>query len=134
MNKIILLGEPKSTSHIYKFTCRGRFASAYMSAQGKAIKESYILQARTQWKKPLLTGNLAMFTFIYFGTKRKSDYDNFSKLCNDSLTGIVFEDDSQITKAYIEKRYDKENPRIELVVVPIELCTPEFLTNTLVGV
>jgi Holliday junction resolvase RusA-like endonuclease len=32
----------------------------------------------------------------------------------DALTGIVYEDDSQITEAYVVKDYDKENPRIEI--------------------
>jgi len=34
----------------------------------------------------------------------------------DALTGIVWEDDSQIVEALVKKRYDKENPRIEIVI------------------
>lgn len=115
--KLTLLGEPKSTSHIYKFTCRGSFPSMYMSAQGKALKEDYQWQAKSQCKgvKPL-TGDVKLEVKLYFGTKRKCDIDNFNKICYDALTGIVWEDDSQIIKVTTEKFFDKTNPRIELTI------------------
>jgi Holliday junction resolvase RusA-like endonuclease len=115
---LILKGKPKSTSHIYKMTCRGRFASMYMSADGKALKESYAWQAKEQWKEPVLIGDIYVSMKIYFDTKRKSDIDNFNKLTFDSLTGIVWQDDSQIRKILIEKFYDKNSPRIEICVHP----------------
>lgn len=114
MNKIILLGEPKSNQKIYKITARGRFASMYMSAEGKKIKENYYYQAKSQWKENILKDNLIIEINLYFGTKRKCDIDNFGKLLLDSLTGIIWEDDSQIQKMIVEKHYDKENPRIEI--------------------
>lgn len=86
----------------------------YMSAEGKSIKEDYGWQTRQQFKgEPLIT-DLEISIKIYFGTKRKGDWDNFHKLSMDALTGIVWEDDSQIQKATVEKFYSKENPRIEL--------------------
>lgn len=39
--RITLTGEPKSTQHIYRNTCRGGYSSTYMSSEGKAIKEGY---------------------------------------------------------------------------------------------
>ena len=114
--KITLLGEPKSTSHIYKYVCRGGFPSGYMSAQGKALKEDYAWQAKTQYKKVPLEGNLKVESIIYFGTKRKCDLDNFNKLTFDSLSSIVWKDDSQIVELLLKKKYDKENPRIELTI------------------
>ncbi len=113
---ITLLGEPKSNQHIYKITARGRFASMYMSKEGKMIKDSYILQSRLQWGKLCLIGDVIVDIKLYFGTKRKADIDNFGKLLLDSLTGIVWEDDSQIVKMTVEKFYCKENPRIEVEV------------------
>jgi len=114
---ITLLGEPKSTQHIYKMTCRGRFASMYMSKEGKMIKDSYILQSRLKWANKPVTGDVTVYIKLYFGTKRKADIDNFGKLLLDSLTGIVWEDDSQIQKMTVEKHYDKLNPRIEIDIV-----------------
>src|ERR1017187_1427572 len=102
MLKIILLGEPKSTGHIYRTTCRGNFASVYMNKEGKELKESYCWQAIAQNKRrPLITEPIEVTIALFFGTKRKADVDNFNKLVLDSLTGIVWLDDSQIQKLTI---------------------------------
>lgn len=98
--------------------CRGRFASVYMSKDGKDLKESYQWQAKTQWKDKTLSGAILLEIRLYFGINRKHDIDNYGKILLDSLTGIVWKDDSQITKMTIEKFLDKENPRIEIEVIP----------------
>jgi crossover junction endodeoxyribonuclease RusA len=116
MKTIILHGEPKSTSHIYKITSRGRFASMYMSKEGKLIKDSYIKQGTLQWANKPLIGDIRIYIELYFGTKRKVDIDNFGKLLLDSLTGIVWIDDSQIVDMRIIKKYDKNKGRIEIDV------------------
>ena len=36
----------------------------------------------------------------------------------DALTGIVWEDDSQIVEAVVRKNHDKEQPRIVILVLP----------------
>lgn len=115
-NKIILSGEPRSTSHIYKTRVIKQFAAIYMSAEGKSLKESYQWQAKSQWKLPMLSTDLKLDVYLYFGTKRKCDIDNFNKLWADSLTGIVYNDDSQIVELNIKKFYCKEYPRIEIKV------------------
>ena len=114
---ITLLGEPKSNQKIYKITSRGRFASMYMSKEGNAIKSSYIKQAKSQWCNKTLTGDVYVDIRLYFGTKRKCDIDNFGKLLLDSLTGVVWDDDSQIKKMSVEKFYDKLQPRIEISII-----------------
>ncbi len=116
MKTIILHGEPKSTSHIYKMTCRGRFASMYMSKEGKMIKESYIKQTKLQWANKAIKGDVRVYIELYFGTKRKSDIDNFGKLLLDSLTGICWVDDSQIVDMRVVKKYDKNKGRIEITI------------------
>lgn len=125
MKNIILLGEPKSTSHVYQYTCRGRFACMYMTKKGKDVKESYQWQIKSQWKDKPLTENLKVSLVLYFGTKRKQDIDNFNKLALDACTGTVWEDDSQIQEMTIRKEYDKENPRIELSIA--NLLRPQKL-------
>ena len=116
---ITLKGEPKSTQHIYKSTCRGRFATVYMSKEGKDLKESYQWQAKSQYKGKPLEGFLSVSAHLYFGTKRKQDIDNFNKLFFDALSGIVWVDDAQIFDLYLTKDYDKENPRIEVMIQEI---------------
>jgi len=90
-----------------------------MTPKARALKEDYKWQARQQYKGIPLTENLSVDIKLYFGTKRKYDWDNFHKLSMDALTGIIWEDDSQIQRATVEKFYDKENPRIELVIKQI---------------
>jgi len=114
--ELILKGEPKSTSHIYKVSCRGKYAGVYMSATGKSIKLSYQWQAKSQYKGKPIEGDLEVWIELFFGTKRKADWDNFNKLIMDALTGIVWVDDSQITEAHVSKMYCKENPRIEIII------------------
>ena len=91
-----------------------------MSADGKALKEDYQWQARAQFHRRPLQGALAVSVILYFGTRRKSDIDNFNKLVLDALTGIVWNDDSQIEELRLLKRYDKARPRIEVTIRPYD--------------
>ena len=88
----------------------------YMTGDGKTLKEDYGYQARSQFHGEPLRGRLAIEVTIYFKTKRRADWDNFHKLSMDALSGIVWEDDSQIEQALVRKCYDKERPRIEVEV------------------
>jgi Holliday junction resolvase RusA-like endonuclease len=111
---IVLTGEPKSTQHIYHSTCRGGYSTTYMTSQGKALKEAYQWEAKAQWKGRPLEGDVALSVTLYFGTNRRADIDNFNKLSLDALTGIVYEDDSQIVELTLRRAYDKARPRIEI--------------------
>jgi Holliday junction resolvase RusA-like endonuclease len=117
VRKLCLSGEPKSTQHIYGLACRGRFPQRYMTPAGKALKEQYQGEARYQWgfEKPL-KGDIEVSITLYFGTKRKADWDNFHKLSCDALSGIAYEDDSQIKQVTVALAYDKAKPRIELTL------------------
>jgi crossover junction endodeoxyribonuclease RusA len=111
--KIILPGNPQSTNNIYKQHGHIRF----MMKRAKVLKESYQWEAKNQWRKPILVGDLKIKLELYFGDKRKRDWDNFHKLTMDALTGIVWEDDSQIREATVKLFYDKENPRTEIEIL-----------------
>jgi Holliday junction resolvase RusA-like endonuclease len=78
--------------------CRWGYSTTYMTAQGKALKEHYQWEARSQWKGKPLEGDVEPEIALYFGTKRKADWDNFHKLSGDALTGIVYHDDSQVSR------------------------------------
>lgn len=82
----------------------------------KDIKADYVKQAEQQWEKEILTDNIDLNIRLYFPTKGKVDWDNFHKLSMDALSGVVWEDDSQIQSVNVQKHYDKENPRIEIDV------------------
>lgn len=116
MIKLILLGEPKSTNNIYKYHCKFGFPSGYMSAEGKKLKESYQKQLAKQWSTMPLKGSIRLKVELFFKRGGRHDYDNFGKILNDSFTGIVWDDDSQVEDARIIKNIDKENPRIEVEI------------------
>lgn len=117
MVSITLIGSPRSTGNIYKTMCRGNFPRTYMTNEGKSLKESYQWQSKSQFKFPPILGDIEVSVHLYFGTKRRCDIDNFNKILFDSLTGIVWTDDSQIIRSVTEKHYDKYNPRIEIEIL-----------------
>lgn len=117
--KITLDGAPKSTNNIYRYACRGNHPCMYMSSDGKALKEAYQWEAKRQWKKQPWKSEIEVIIGLYFPTKGKHDWDNFHKLSMDALTGIVWEDDSQIIRSTVTKHYDKDRPRIEIDIYPV---------------
>lgn len=116
---IVLTGNPQSTQHIYASVCRGRFASVYMTKVGKDLKKDYQLQAKMQWKDKIVTDNIGVRVGLFFKDKRVRDIDNYNKLWQDALSGIVYEDDAQIQEMFIYKKIDKENPRIEVEIIKL---------------
>lgn len=118
--RIILTGKPMSTNSIYKTICRGNFPNRYLSAKGKALKEDYQWQAKQQWRSEPLKCPISVVINTYHDNHRKNDWDNFHKLSMDALTGICYEDDSQITSAVVTKEYDKLKPRIEIDITPLK--------------
>jgi Holliday junction resolvase RusA-like endonuclease len=110
---IVLNGNPISTNNCYKNV---RVNIRILSDKARTLKEDYQWQLKKQWKYEPLDEPLEISIKIYFGTKRNYDWDNFHKLSMDSLTGIVWVDDSLIQKATVQKFYDKENPRIEIEI------------------
>lgn len=118
--QIILTGVPISTNSAYRHTCVGGFARSYMKKEAVALKESYQWQNKSQWKgKKPLEGSLELDIKVYLPTKRNTDWDNLHKLSMDSMNGIIFVDDKQIQKATVSKHYDKNNPRIIIIIKPI---------------
>jgi Holliday junction resolvase RusA-like endonuclease len=120
MKLVVLNGEPKSTQHIYGMARYGRFPRRYMTDEGRALKEKYQWEARAQWKGKPLTGEVRVHITLCFGTKCRADWDNFHKLSMDALSGIAYEDDSQIKQATVALAYDKQRPRIEIAVSPLQ--------------
>jgi Holliday junction resolvase RusA-like endonuclease len=101
----------------------GPFPTLYMTAEGKALKEAYQWEAKSQWKGKPLEGDIDVSITFYFGTERRADLDNFNKLSLDALTGIAYEDDdSQIAKLHLKRAYDRARPRIEFSVSHCVAC------------
>ena len=87
-----------------------------MDKKGKERKLDYQWQISKQYHGVVIKYDVEMDIKLFFGNKRRVDYDNFGKIVTDSLMEQVIIDDSQIKKAHIIMGYDKENPRIELII------------------
>lgn len=111
---IVLEGKPESVNSIYRSVCRGRFPSVYMSNEGKAIKESFQWQIKSQWTIGKLKGKIGVSVRMFFGDEKRRDIDNYHKIILDSLKGICFDDDSQIYDLRATKEVDKFMPRVEI--------------------
>ena len=115
---ITLLWVPISTQNAYWQHGKIR----YMKKEAKQTKDSYILQCKKQYKGKPIKSLLSIYIRLYFKDKRVRDWDNWHKISMDALTGIVYEDDSQIKLATIQiMERDKENPRIELILEEIRI-------------
>ena len=110
--KITLTGNPLSTGQLY----RSRGKIWYMTKAGKERKQQYIWEAKNQWRDEPMKGDLEIWVSLFFGDKRVRDWDNYHKITMDALEGIVLINDSQVMKSHVEKKYDKENPRTEIVI------------------
>ena len=87
-----------------------------MTKEARELKQDYIKQAGEQWKGEPISEDIGLGIDLYFGDKRKRDWDNFHKISQDSLEGIVFENDNQIQWAFVRKFISKDNPRIEITI------------------
>lgn len=113
---IIIHHEPISPVNAYKPRARGmglalppRF-SDYKEAISDAAEQFFRGEAIEVYEGPV-----SLKVKEYFGTLRKKDLSNGLKLELDALNGLLYIDDSQITKERgREKLYDKKDPRLEL--------------------
>lgn len=112
---ITLSGLPMSTNHLYVH--RGQ--AVYMVKDGHDRKEQYQWEAKNQWQRPRIAAPtpIDISVDLYFNSKHRRDIDNYHKISLDSLTGIVWDDDSQIRSMIVSKRYDATNPRIEITIL-----------------
>lgn len=88
-----------------------------MTKEGRDLKQSYQWQLKTQWKQPIRKESVKIEIEFFFSDKKRRDIDNFHKILLDSMSGIVWKDDSQIEEMRVKKFIDKDNPRIEVKVL-----------------
>ena len=112
---ITLKEDPLSVNSIYMRT-RERVV---LTPKARLTKTAFMWEARSQYRGPLLEGDVDVDVTLFFRTKTRRDGDNAMKLVFDSLTDIVYKDDSQITDHHVHKRYDPKNPRVEIIITPL---------------
>jgi len=112
MNTITLKTKPIPINHKYGVMngCL-LLTKAYRDA-----KDAMAWETRSQWRIEPYRGSVAMTVSFYYGDRLRRDIDAYIKILLDSMTGIVYKDDSQIVELHVFKHVDKENPRVELKI------------------
>ncbi len=89
-----------------------------MTDRARANKESIAWEARAQYHGEPLQGPLSLKVELWWPDRRKHDIDNVKSLL-DAMTGIVWEDDSQVEDLHLMKGIDKENPRVDVAFASV---------------
>ena len=134
MFKFIVIGKPQGKARP-RFRKIGNYASTYNPKQTteyeKLVKLSAIEQCKDKLNKEYI-GVVKMSIKAYFkpnksiskkqynlliGTEclKKPDSDNIAKIICDSLNGVAYKDDSQVTYLEVEKYYAEEE-KVEVMV------------------
>lgn len=109
--KLTLETLPISTNAIY----RGR---RFLTNKGKANKLKMAWEVKGQWRGVPISGAVYVEVSLFWPDKRRHDVDNIKALL-DSLSGILYEDDSQIEHLVVKKAVDKGRPRVEIIIAPL---------------
>src|SRR3989304_2350109 len=107
--KLIFSTMPLTTNSLYAHVGRNRF----MTKKGKDNKETLAWEARSQYRGKPLEGNVGIKVDLCWPDRRNHDIDNI-KVLLDSMTGILWLDDGQITNLQITKRFEKGNASVTL--------------------
>jgi crossover junction endodeoxyribonuclease RusA len=105
--RFIITGNPPS-NNIYYRHARGR---NFISKKGKVYKESarWQLQNQMMIRKYNITDKpLTVQIIAFLNSCKRRDIDNITKAVFDSMQGVVFENDNQIQRLYIAKKFIKK--------------------------
>lgn len=72
-----------------------------------------IPRSETKKRKALMEEGKIFYT-------KKIDCDNLAKIILDALNGVAYDDDKQICRLQVDKRYGSE-PRVEVVLRELEI-------------
>ena len=95
----------------------GRRGLVYTPRQTRHYEEwvaFMALQARVKCAR----GPVRVTLRFWFADERRRDLDNCAKAVLDALTGLAWDDDSQVHELHTERGVDRENPRTEITIEP----------------
>lgn len=109
--KITLTGDPVSDNKRLMLS-RGRFIAG---SEYKACKLAWQREVSAQWRFEPMEGDVGLDITVYFPNNRK-DVSNTLKCILDSVEKVLYNNDRQITELTVHKRFDKQNPRVEIII------------------
>ena len=116
MIKLELSVMPPSVNSLWVNKPSGR----YKSKRGKIFENLACGELKKQFRYKPLSSGLKVYIWLYFKDKRKRDIDNYNKAILDSMTEIVYEDDSQIEELNIKKIVGCGFDKVEIEVEELE--------------
>ena len=114
-NEITINQLPPSYQHSYG---RRKEGGVYLKSEAKAFRNEVGWLFKKYFKKPL-KGEFGVEIFFEFSDNRRRDLDNLLKHILDGGTGVVWEDDKQITEIHIFKNKGRK-PKTTICVWKIE--------------
>ena len=91
----------------------------YTPARVKAWQDLVAIRAKNTmalFNVDMMWGDVEIELIFWRADRRKVDFDNLSKAVCDACNKIVWDDDEQVVKATICKRYSKEKPGVMVMV------------------
>ena len=110
--KIVITTPYVSTNRLYTTARNGRRIKTRAASEAK---EAIAWEAKAQYMSEPKTGALKVRIDLFHDDKRRRDLDNIKGLI-DALTGVLWEDDSQIVELTIKKHTVVEYPRVEITI------------------
>lgn len=101
---------PPSVNRLYA-TVQGRRVK---SREGRIYANTAATLARMAGAK--LTEKPVVVDVDFYRPRRAGDLDNTLKALLDSLTGICWRDDEQVSEIHARRFEDKHNPRVEVLI------------------
>ena len=101
-------GHPMSVNHMYGSTKNGR---RFLKKEGKTWKENVALECLSKFGRINSTEPIIVQIIYFFPDNHRRDVSNYDKILLDTLSGVLYVDDSQIQCASLHKFVDKKNPR-----------------------
>ncbi|HSQ90168.1 RusA family crossover junction endodeoxyribonuclease [Romboutsia sp.] len=108
-----------SVNHAYKFVKGRRFMTkdalmfmqtTHQIVEREKVKQNYKMEKKGVW--------LIVEITYYFPDRLRRDGHNMHKVLADALNGCAYVDDQFILIRDIDIKYDKDNPRLEVVIYP----------------
>ena len=117
--RYVITGNVPSKSNCYKVIRLGNKCSLGKQSQLKSYENSFKLQM-LNYKYELIESNFKFIIDVYYDSRRP-DLDNSLKVVLDCLQKAqAIKNDNKCLEIIAKKRLDKEKPRIEFEIIPIQ--------------
>lgn len=114
---------PPTINHLYA-TFRGRRVKSAEARQYKQHVGILIAAAISRWRSQYSIAHIGTFfgeeplsvSLDFYRPTRAGDIDGRVKACLDSMTGVVYADDRQVSRLVVQNFVDAANPRVVVEV------------------